>query len=393
MKSSEDVKKFKKDFFRKLKPKKIVVKIGSALLADENSNLNKRFIKTVAREVVSLEREGVKCVIVSSGALAAGKEKIGLSEKPRKLTLKQAACAVGQPLLMYYYSREFGKFDKQVAQILLTHSDFEVRERFLNARNTINELLSHGVIPVINENDTVATEEIKVGDNDSLAVRVTDLVGADLLVMLSESGGLFDRDPARYPDAERIPIVEKVNDSILKLAGKQRGKALGIGGMKSKLLAAQMASFFGIPVVIAGFRGKDFLKKIIEGEDAGTLFLPSSKKEKSKRYWIAYALTPKGTIVVDAGARKALVKNHKSLLPSGIVEVRGKFAAGSPVLISDEKGEVFAKGISSIDSDTIEKIKRKKSRDIKKIFGDSFPDEVVHADNMSILPQSHGGEA
>ncbi|RMG60762.1 MAG: glutamate 5-kinase, partial [Deltaproteobacteria bacterium] len=365
---------------------------GSALLADENSNLNKKFLRTVAREIVSLEEGGIKCVIVSSGALAAGREVIGLTDRPRKLSLKQAACAVGQPLLMYFYAREFSRYGKQVAQILLTHSDFEERERFLNARNTIFELLAHGVIPIINENDTVATEEIKVGDNDALAVRVTDLVGADLLIMLSESGGLFDRDPARYKNAKRIPLVEKVDESVLKLAARQRGRALGIGGMKSKLLAAQMASFYGIPVVIAGSKGRHFLKKILEGEDDGTLFIPSRKKERSRRYWIAYALTPKGTIVVDEGARKALEEDHRSLLPRGIVAVKGTFGKGAPVLIEDEKGTVFAKGISSIDSETIEKIKRKKSSEIKKIYGSALPEEVVHADNLSILPKVPGGE-
>lgn len=386
MSIQNDTEMLKIKFFERLQPRRVIVKIGSALLADENSNLKKQFLKKIAREVVTLEESGVKCVIVSSGALAAGKERIGLSERPRRLALKQAASAVGQPLLMYYYSREFGKYSKNVAQILLTHDDFEVRDRFLNARNTIEALLENGIIPIINENDTIATEEIKVGDNDSLAARVTDLVGAHLLVMLSEWGGLFDLDPARHKNARRIPFVEKVDDTIRDLAAREKKSRLGIGGMKSKLEAAQMASFFGIPVVISGTRNKDFLKRILKGEDLGTLFLPVKKKVKSKRYWFAYALTPKGTVRVDAGAKKALVEKHKSLLPSGIIEVEGVFEKGDPIAISDPEGTIFAKGITSIDSKTVERIKRKKSHEIEQMYRKKIPAEVVHADNMTILP-------
>lgn len=386
MKGKSDIQKTKKNFFHNLQPKRVIVKIGSALLADENSNLKKNFLRKIAREVITLESSGVKCVIVSSGALAAGKEKIGLTEKPRKLVLKQAAAAVGQPLLMYYYSREFGKYGKNVAQILLTHDDFEERGRFLNARNTIESLLENGIIPVINENDTVATEEIKVGDNDTLAARVTDLVGADLLIMLSESEGLFDRDPSRHENAKRIAIVSKVDENIWKLAEKEKRSPLGIGGIKSKLQAAQMASFFGIPVIISGHRGKDFLMRILDGEDLGTLFFPSKKKARSRRYWLAYALKPRGTITVDIGAKEALVEKHKSLLPSGIIEVEGKFKKGDPIAISDPEGCVFAKGIAAIDSETINRIKRKKSHEIRMMFRKKIPEEAVHADNLTILP-------
>lgn len=386
MKAKNDIAAVKKSFFDQLKPKRVIVKIGSALLADENSNLKKNFLRKIAREVIALESSGVRCVIVSSGALAAGKEKIGLTEKPRKLVLKQAAAAVGQPLLMYYYSRVFGKYGKNVAQILLTHADFEERARFLNARNTIESLMENGIIPVINENDTVATEEIKVGDNDTLAARVTDLVGADLLIMLSEFDGLFDRDPTRHENAKRISFVKRVDETIWKLADKERRSALGIGGMKSKLQAAQMASFFGIPVIISGHRGKNFLKRILQGEDLGTLFFPAKKKVKSRRYWLAYALTPRGTITVDLGAKDALVEKHKSLLPSGIIEVVGKFKKGDPIAISDPEGNIFAKGIAAIDSGTIKRIKKKKSHEIRMMLQKRIPEEVVHADNLTILP-------
>lgn len=386
MKRNNNTDALKKRFFDQLKPKRVIVKIGSALLADENSNLKKNFLRKITREVVALESSGVKSVIVSSGALAAGKEKIGLSERPRKLVLKQAAAAVGQPLLMYYYSREFEKFGKNVAQILLTHADFEERERFLNARNTIESLLENGIIPVINENDTVATEEIKVGDNDTLAARVTNLVGADLLIMLSESEGLYDRDPSQHEGAMRIAFVKSVDEEIWNLAEKERTHALGIGGMKSKLQAAQMASFYGVPVIISGHGGKNFLKRILAGEDLGTLFLPSKKKVKSKRYWLAYAVTPRGTVQVDAGAKVALVENHKSLLPSGIIEVVGKFKKGDPIAISDPDGTIFAKGIAAMDSETVKKIRSKKSHEIRAMFRKKIPEEVVHADNLTILP-------
>jgi glutamate 5-kinase len=346
MKAKNDIAAVKKSFFDQLKPKRVIVKIGSALLADENSNLKKNFLRKIAREVIALESSGVRCVIVSSGALAAGKEKIGLTEKPRKLVLQQAAAAVGQPLLMYYYSRVFGKYGKNVAQILLTHADFEERARFLNARNTIESLMENGIIPVINENDTVATEEIKVGDNDTLAARVTDLVGADLLIMLSEFDGLFDRDPTRHENAKRISFVKRVS----------------------------------------GHRGKNFLKRILQGEDLGTLFFPAKKKVKSRRYWLAYALTPRGTITVDLGAKDALVEKHKSLLPSGIIEVVGKFKKGDPIAISDPEGNIFAKGIAAIDSGTIKRIKKKKSHEIRMMLQKRIPEEVVHADNLTILP-------
>ncbi len=378
--------KQKREFLRALRPRRVVIKIGSALLADENSHLKKTFLAHIAREVVSLESEGIRCVIVSSGALAAGKEKIGLAKKPRKLSSKQAAAAVGQPLLMYYYSKEFGKFGKHVAQLLLTHDAFEERKKFLNARNTIEALIDHGIIPVINENDTVATEEIKVGDNDALAVRVTDLAGANLLILLAESGGLFDHDPAENKDARRISLVKKVDRSIMALATKTKSTSLGVGGMKSKLNAAKMAAFFGIPVIIGDLRGKRVLPRMIAGEDIGTLFLPTEKRGKSRRHWIAYALTPKGTISVDQGAKRALVENHKSLLPSGIIKVAGSFKKGEPVAISGPEDTIFAKGIASIDSRMVKRIKGKKSKDIKEIVKKPLPEEVVHADNLAILP-------
>ncbi len=366
--------------------RRIVVKLGSGTLTDETLGLREATIRGLAAQVAFLrETLGVQVVVVTSGAIAAGRRKLGMADKPRTVALKQAAAAVGQTTLMRAYERAFEKRGRKVGQLLLTHEDFENRERYVNARNTLETLLSRDIVPIINENDTVATEEIRLGDNDHLASLVTQLVGADLLILLTDSDGLYTKDPHRYPDARLIPVVARVDDELLRAAGGLRARSVGTGGMASKLAVARLVSAWGTPVVIASGLSRRTIADVLAGKPVGTIVLPSGPgKGRSRKMWIAYARHPHGTIVVDEGARKVLIERGKSLLPAGIVGATGKFRRGDAVSIGDRKGRIFARGISAWSHEQVERGKGKKTGEVRAILGD-VPPEVVHRDDLTIL--------
>ena len=294
--------------------------------------------------------------------------------------------AAGQSALMQVYEEAFAQFGLKVAQILLTHDDLESRQRFLNARNTLLTLLQWRVVPIINENDTVATDELKFGDNDNLAALICNLVGADLLILLTDTDGLYDQDPREHPDAKLVPLVESF-DAELEKAASSRAGALGRGGMGSKLQAAKKAAAAGLPTIIANGLTPGILTKIFAGEEVGTLFLPQAQKLKSRQYWLAYNVNPKGAILVDQGAWEALVKRQKSLLPAGIVAVFGGFGKGAAVQLMDPEGHPFAIGLTNYSARDIGRIQGRQTKDIEQFLGQKGYDEVIHRDNLVIFPE------
>jgi glutamate 5-kinase len=375
-------------FFRGRKVRRVVVKLGSGTLTDAALGLRETTIRRLAAQLgEAWDAPGIQFVVVTSGAIAAGRKKMGMSGKPRTVALKQAAAAVGQTTLMRAYERAFEKRGRKVAQLLLTHDDFESRERYLNACNTLEALLAHGIVPIINENDTVATEEIRMGDNDALAALVTQMVGADLMILLTDADGLFTKDPHRFPDARRIPVVARVDDELQGLAGAVRAGSVGSGGMASKLSAARVVSEWGTPVVIASGVARRPVLDALEGADVGTLVLPQPRvRARSRKMWIANAPHVQGTITVDDGARKVLLDGGKSLLPAGIVSVSGTFRKGDAVSVSDRRGDVFARGISGWSSEQVGAARGRKSAEAALLLGKDVPPEVIHRDDLTILP-------
>jgi len=363
---------------------RIVVKIGSNILTDKTGGLNHKRVSSIASDISGACAAGYEVVIVSSGAVAAGMKKLGLTEKPRDIRLKQAAAAVGQSSLMWGYEKSFGHFKKKVGQVLLTREDFSDRMRYLNSRNTLITLLSYGIIPVINENDTVATDEIKFGDNDHLAALVAGLIDAERLIILSDVDGLYSSDPRTNAKAAIIPYVNKITPELEAMAGGA-GSVVGTGGMYSKVLAAKKATAYGIGVNIISGNKKGAILSLLNGGHIGTEFKPQSRKISSKKGWIAYAIKPKGSLYIDDGAVRAILKSGKSLLPSGIVTVEGVFDTGDAVYCVDLNGNRVAKGIVNYSSQDTERIKGRKTPDIEPLLGYKYSDEIIHRDNLVVL--------
>ncbi len=361
--------------------RRLVVKVGSGVLTRGGVGLEPRVISRLAREMCALAEAGREVVVVSSGAIAAGSARLGLERRPADLAAKQAAAAVGQTHLIHAWERAFARRGRRAAQILLTRDDLADRRRFLNARHTLFELLRLGAVPIINENDSVAVEEIQFGDNDHLSALVTNLAEADLLAILTDIDGLYDRDPRRHPNARRLEVVEA--EGVVADTGGPSG--FGVGGMRSKLQAARQAAAYGVPTVIASGRRAGALGAVVAGEAVGTLVRPGPRAMPSRKHWIAYTLRPRGTILVDAGAERALARGGKSLLASGVRSLRGAFEVGDCVSIAAEDGREFARGMASYSAAELDKIKGLKSADIERALGYRNGDEVVHRDDLVVL--------
>jgi glutamate 5-kinase len=362
---------------------RVVVKIGSNILTEKKGGLNSRRVFAIARDVSEAVDAGHEVVIVSSGAVAAGMKKLGLREKPKEIRLKQAAAAVGQSSLMWAYEKSFGEYGKKVAQVLLTREDLSERKRYLNSKNTLTTLISYGIVPIINENDTVATDEIKFGDNDQLAALVSGLIDAERLIILSDVDGLYTANPSTDKAARVIPSVEEITPELEAVAGGS-GSAVGTGGMFSKVMAAKKAISYGIGVQIVNGRKKGLVPSLLAGNHHGTEFRPQQKRISSRKGWIAYALRPKGYLVIDDGAVNALMRSGKSLLPSGIVRVEGSFDPGDAVFCVDNHGKKIAKGIVNYSSQDILRIKGRKTSEIESLIGFKYSDEVIHRDNLAM---------
>ncbi len=366
------------------KTRRIVVKVGSSILASVEKGLHREVFSHLAKEISDVKRKGYEIVLVSSGAIAAGMEKLGYRARPQSITQKQATAAVGQGRLMKIYEDYFSRYQQIVAQVLLTHDDLSHRRRFLNARNTLLALLELGIIPIINENDTVVVDEIKFGDNDNLSALIANLIEADLLVILTDIEGLCDADPRYHPQAHCISLVEDIDVDIGARIG-DTGGPWNVGGMISKIQAARKASRSGIPTVIACGAKEGVLHQILRGKEIGTLILPKEEALSSRKRWIAFNLKPKGDVVVDEGAKRAIVQKGKSLLPSGIVRIRGAFDRGDPVSCLGPKGKEFARGLVNYSATELEKIKGLKTDHIERALGYKYSDEIIHRDDLVVL--------
>ncbi len=360
------------------KAKRIVIKIGSQLL-EKNNNIDLEFIQNLSQQIEKIKKERKDILIVSSGAVLAGVKKLKLKEKPKTVTEKQAVAAVGQAYLMQIYDNYFSKNHLNIGQVLLTIEGLRERRRYVLAKNTLEKLLELDVVPIINENDTVAVEEIVFGDNDFLAAHVSVLTNADLLIILSTAGGLYTSDPSDNK-AELIKEIKDI-DEALKFAKASKSK-FGTGGMRSKLEAAKIATSHSIPVIIAP-KMNNILLKLLEGEKIGSFIYPEKKKKSLKKSWLLTLSAPKGKIIIDEGAEKAL-REGKSLLPAGIKEVEGIFNKKDVVAIENTSGKIIGKGIANYSYKELKKIKGKKSSDVEKILGKKFT-EVIHRDNLVLF--------
>lgn len=364
--------------------RRVVVKVGSGLVTTPGEGPSGEDIARIAADVAALVHERREVALVSSGAIATGVARLGLKARPRSIPEKQAAAAVGQSALMWEYEHAFKKHGIAVGQVLLTGQDISDRSRYLNARNTLLALLDFGVLPVINENDTVAVDEIKVGDNDNLAALVAHLIDADLLVLLTDVDGFYTGNPRQDPSARRLETVEAITDEIQQMVYDASAR-VSVGGMATKLQAAQKASASGIPMVIASGREAGVLPRLLQGESIGTYFQPRDDRLAARKRWIAFAVPPQGRLSVDAGAKKALTERGKSLLPSGVVAVEGQFRAGEVVALTLVDGPEFARGLVSYEADEVRRILGAKTADIERLLGYEGVDEVVHRDNLVIL--------
>lgn len=361
-----------------------MIKVGSSLLLEEE-RLNIPFMEELIDSVVQLIKDKRQTVLVSSGAIALGGKQLESTASfgnLKAIPSKQALASIGQTQLMNLYYEFFKKYSLNVGQILLSAIDFSHRSTYLNARNTILTLLSIGCIPIVNENDTVAVEEIKFGDNDTLSALVAGLIDADLLIILSDIDGLYTSDPKKDPQAELLPWVYRIDEKVEKMAGGTRVEGR-VGGMQTKIEAAKAATRSGIPVVIGGGRG--FLKALFAGEEVGTVFVPTQDKLQARKKWIAYGSRIKGKIVVDEGAKEALIQQGKSLLPVGIRKILDNFQSGDTVSLLDLKGREFARGIVYYSSQELKKIKGLHTQQIEEKLGYKYYPEVIHRDNLVLL--------
>jgi len=368
----------RKDLFDRVK--RTVIKVGTGVLTHDR-DLSMKVINHLAREISWLMDQGREVILVSSGAIGSGVRRMGLAQRPTDIPRKQAVAAVGQPRLMLAYEKAFGRYDKKVAQILLTRDDLCHRKRHLNARNTLNVLINWKILPIINENDTVVVDELKFGDNDNLAAMMTHLMNAQILINLTDIDGLYDKDPQVHKEATLVPLVSRIDRAMERAACDIPG-ALGTGGMCSKVQTARKVTTGGIPMVIASGLKPNVLKSLFQGKDVGTLFLPRRQKMTSRKCWIAFTLKEKGAIKVDRGAARAICKQGKSLLPIGIIDVKGDFREGDMVCCLDPDGVAFARGLVNYKASDIKKLMGLKTSQIEKQLGHKHYDEVVHRDNL-----------
>lgn len=358
--------------------KRIVVKVGTSTLTHPDMRLNIEYIDKLVSELVQAGEGDRDVMLVTSGAIAAGMGKLGWETRPKAIPRQQAAAAVGQSHIMHTYEESFNKHSQPVAQILLTQADINDRRRYTNASNTLSTLLQCSVIPIINENDTVAVDEIKVGENDTLAALVTNLVKADLLIILSDIDGFYDNT------GKVISVIPNITPELREMAGGE-GSAVSSGGMITKLNAAEIVTGSGEVMVIANGKRPNIITQILEGHDIGTIFLPKSDKMSGRKRWIAYSLSCRGTIKVDAGAKLALVERGRSLLPSGVIKVSGDFEFGDSVRCIDENDREFARGLANYSAKEIDIIGGKRTDQIEPLLGYMHYTEVIHRDNLVIL--------
>ena len=364
--------------------RRIVVKVGSSLVTNEGRGLDERAIGEWCRQLAALHKEGVEVIIVSSGAIAEGMKRLGWKTRPKEIHELQAAAAVGQMGLAQMYETKLRENALQSAQVLLTHADLADRERYLNARSTLLTLLGLGVLPVINENDTVVNDEIKVGDNDTLGSLVANLIEADLLVILTDQRGLFTADPRKQPDAQLITTGRADDDTLEAMAGGA-GSGIGKGGMLTKVIAAKRAASSGASTVIAWGREPDALIRLLQGEAVGTVLVAPTHKLQARKQWMADHLQLHGAVVVDAGAASKLLTEGKSLLPIGMTAVEGEFGRGEVIAVRDATGKEIARGMANYASHEARLLCRKPSSQFESLLGYAAEPEMIHRDNQVLM--------
>jgi glutamate 5-kinase len=363
--------------------KRLVIKVGSALLTNDGAGIDRQAIDAWVEQIAKLLSVGKEVVLVSSGAVAEGLVRLGIDTRPESIHMLQSAAAVGQMGLIQTYETSFRRFDRQTAQILLDHDDMANRERYLNARSVIQTLMELKVVPIVNENDTVVTDEIRFGDNDRLAALVANLIDADALLILTDKDGMFDANPDENKDAQLITQALASDSSLDALAGSSNG-ALGRGGMQTKLEAARLASRSGCSTVIAGGRNQDILTRICEGENLGTLLQAGQTPIAARKQWLAGQLQVKGRLVLDDGAAKVLRQQGRSLLAVGVTQVSGEFTRGELVSCEDSSGQEVARGLVNYNADETRLIQGKSTEEIATILGYCDDDELIHRDNMVV---------
>lgn len=364
--------------------KRIIVKVGSSTLTHETGKLNYHRIEHLVRDIADLANEGRQMVFVSSGAVSAGMGPLGLQERPKTIREKQAVAAVGQGVLLHTYEKMFREYGQTVGQVLLTRMDAQDRTKFMNSRNTLLAMLDMGIIPIINENDVVAVDEFKIGDNDTLAAMVSTIIEADLLILLSDIDGLYTANPQTHPDATIIPEVHEVDKHLYDIAGGA-GSSIGTGGMYTKVRAASIVTSAGTDMVIASGSEQGVIDRICHGENVGTLFVAKDTNIHAKKRWLLSGSKAKGRLIVDDGCREAVVHRGSSLLPVGVVSIEGNFHEGDIVDVVNG-GLVIAKGIVNYDAPSVQAIAGKKTSMIPVILGhDGLYEEVIHRDNMVAL--------
>lgn len=366
------------------KAQRLVIKIGSALLTKDGRGLDYAAIADWAEQIASLRQQGREIVLVSSGSVAEGMSRMGWITRPKELAKLQAAAAIGQTGLIEAYESQFKKYKIQAAQILLTHDDVRNRRRYLNARNTLRTLLALGTLPIVNENDTVALEEMRLGDNDTLAALVANLVEADLLVILTDQKGLFDKDPRHHSDAKLISEESATNPDLLGFAGSV-ATALGSGGMATKITAAQRAARSSCATIIVSGREENVLNRVSQGDEIGTLLIPEATQLAARKQWIAGQVQASGTLYLDEGASQAIIKNGTSLLPVGVEKSVGKFNRGDVVDCINHDGKVVARGLVNYSYKEVGKLHKTSSHKISEVLGYMGDKELIHRDNLVVL--------
>lgn len=368
-----------------LDARRVVVKVGSSTITYPNGKRNFSRIDKLARELADLQNQGKEMILVTSGAVAVGVDRLGLPCKPATIPGKQAAAAVGQGVLMHTYEKFFADYGQTVAQVLLTKTESVDRHRYANSRNTFMELLKQRVIPIVNENDVVALDELKIGDNDNMSALVAGIADADLVIILSDIDGLYTANPQTHPEAQLVPLVTEITPAIEASAGGV-GSARGTGGMATKIQAAKAATSSGIHLVIASGTEKDAVSRILAGENIGTLFVSRENRLQFRKRWLAFGARIKGSVIVDEGCARALHKaGGCSILPAGIIGVSGEFEAGSTVSVLDMSGRELARGLARYAASELEQIKGCRSSEIENILGHKNFDEVIHRDDLVIL--------
>ena len=368
------------------KMKRIIIKIGSSSITTSDLSINKNLIDFLMKSFLDFKKMGIGVALVSSGAIALGMHELGLKRKPKEMSLKQACASVGQAKLMEYYNFFAEKYNLKCGQILVNHDDFEDRKRMLYLSNTLDAMFKNDIIPILNENDALAVEEIKVGDNDTLAALVAPMIDADLLILFSDIDGLYDKNPKIYNDAKMIEEVSSINDDIKKMCGANTS-IVGTGGMITKINAAKIVTTAGCNMIICNSNKIERLIDIINGENIGTLFIKNENSFTSREHWMIYKTHSKGKIIIDDGCKNALLNNKISILPKGIIGVSNVFLKNSIVDIVDKSNNILAKGITNYSSSEISKIQGMESSLVLSIFGPESKKEVIHANNLVILKE------